>query len=380
MPDASIITRQKLTSVIRASNLAGKNYSSSKPHSTLGTLQFKNARPGQIVVKSNNITAAIDSSQFNSLDFSNQSNFTQLNTLLLNSSPGVVSITNSSLVSYYNSLTPSPGIPAGTTIYALAGTNISSSLLSSLSGKYVLIPETGITIGGVAVTRSGNNLIVGGQSFPIGSQISINGVFVDYLISGSPTIVVPLSIYDLDPINFDFLTDFGASLYVFFKDQLSDTQINNLGPSPNMPKVYPSPALSFSNVSLEYGIALKFTPTTINKLNSIVLTKPTSSYLEIRFKVNLPCVIIWAQIVTRDNLTTNHFFDLSAISGNAAAGTSSYQNIGINDTPPYVYGFYPKLYDLVDNTDYYLVMRIKSANSAVQSQLKMEALYFYFAS
>ena len=341
MPDASMITKQKLTSIISASNSAAKKYSSSKPHSTLGTLQFKNTRPGKLIV-SNNISTTVDLSQFNTLDFSNQSTFTQLNNLLLNSPSGVVPISSTSLVSYYNNLTPSPNIPVGSTIYALSGTSISSSLLSSLSGKYVLIPQTGISIGGVAVTRSGNNLVVGGQSFPIGSQLSIGGTFVDYLITGSPSIIMPLTIYDLDPINFDFETDFGSSFYVFFKDQLSSSEVNDLSPIPglipNIPQIYPSPALSFSNISLEYGIGLKFTPTSINKLNSTTLTNQSACNLEIRFKVNLPCIIIWAQIVKRDNTISDHYFDLSAVSGNSP-GSSSYQNIGINDTPPYVYGF-----------------------------------------
>lgn len=383
MPDASSFTKQKLVSVISASNSAAKAYGSlqPKPHSTIGTIQFKNTRAGQLIARPNNATNNTGS-PLDLLDFSISSSFIQLNDTLINSPNSVIPINNESLINYYNNIFGN--IPPGTIIYALAGTNISTPTLYSLKDKYVLIPKGGIIIGGVQVTINlSGKLVVGTQEFPMGSRISIDGVFVDFIGSGSPAIIVPIPVYDLNPINFDFVQDFGSSFYVFFKDQLTTSQVSDLSPFPgstSMPQVYPSPALSFSNISLQYNrIALKFTPTLINKLNDTTLTNASSCNLEIRFKLNLPCKVFWADIVSSDNLTENHSLDLNTPPGSGSPGTRSYAKIYPNDIPPYVFGFYPKLYDLVNGKDYYLVIHISKGTNNPQL-LKMEALYFYFAS
>ena len=384
MPDASSFTKQKLVSVISASNSAAKAYGSlqPKPHSTIGTIQFKNTRAGQLIARPNNATNNTGS-PLDLLNFSKAASFIQLNDTLRNSPNSVIPITNESLINYYNNIIGT--IPSGTIIYALAGTNISTPTLYSLKDKYVLIPKDGIVIGGVQVTInvSGNVVVGGTQEFPMGSRISIDGVFVDFIVSGSPAIIVPIPVYDLNPINFDFVADFGNSFYVFFKDQLTTSQVSDLSPLPgstSMPQVYPSPALSFSNISLQYNrIALKFRPTQLNKLNNASLTSPSSCNLEIRFKLNLPCRVGWAEILSSDNLTENHYLDLSTPPGSGSPGTCSYINTDFDAVPPYVFGFYPKLYDLVNGKDYYLVIYIKKGTNNPQL-LKMEALYFYFAS
>ena len=272
MPDSSSFTKQKLASAVSGGYLALRQMGGSKPNSTFAATQHTTHRPTPPANKSwyNRDSTSLISNQINSLsEF--PSDFTTFNSLLRNASPGAIAINSPSLLSYYNSKTPSPNIPAGEQIYALTGTNIPISVLSNLEGQYILIPDSGsITIGNVNVTISGTNLVVGGQSFSSENQISIGGILVDFLIAGSPALIMPMPVFNLDPINFDFLNDFGNSFYPFFKDGLTTQELDQLAPIPGRQIVQPSPPLPFTEIPLSKPIAIKFTPTSsINVLNDI---------------------------------------------------------------------------------------------------------------
>ena len=271
MPDSSSFTKQKLASAVTGAYLGLRQMGGSKPNSTFAATQHTTHRPTPPANKLwyNRDSSSLISNQINNLS-SFPSDFLAINSLLSNAPPGAVAINSPSLLSYYNSLLPSPDIPPGEEIYALAGTSIPSSVLSNLQGNYVLIPESGITIGGIFVRKSGNNIEVGGQTFPIGSQITIGGIPVDYLISGSPILIMPMPVFNLDPINFDFVNDFGTSFHSFFKDGLSTQELDSLAPISGRQIVQPSPPLPFTEIPLSKPIAIKFTPTSsINVLNDI---------------------------------------------------------------------------------------------------------------
>jgi len=391
MGDSSSFTKQKLASAVTSGYLALRQMGGSKPNSTFAAVQHTTHRPTPRANKSYLNIASTEinlQSQINSLTFNGPSVFTSLNNLLSTAPSGIIEITNSSLITYYNNLTPSPNIPTGTTFYALAGTNITTQDFSNLTGKYVLIPETGIRIGQTNVTISGSNLVIGGTSYSIGSQVSIGTTIVDFLIKGSPAIVMPIPIFNLDPINFDFVSDFGDHTYLSFSDNLTNTDILNITSTTDITEIIsPNPALSFSNINLEFPVALKFTPTVgpitlntpqqtynqnYNNLNSGFICNTLFCALEFKIVVNAPCKVQWCQIVTQDNLTTNQVFDLTAVSGGRPS-TLVEDNIGIGTTAPHYFSLYPKLNLLTTGKEYYLVIKVL-ALQGTQRNLKMQAL------
>lgn len=399
MGDSSSFTRQKLASAVTSGYLALRQMGGSKPNSTFAAVQHTTHRPTPRANKSYLNIASTEiniQSQINNLNFNGPSVFTSLNNLLSTAPSGVIEITNSSLISYYNSLTPppSPSIPSGTVFYGLAGTNIPANVFSGLTGRYVLIPDTGITIGSSSVTISGSNLVIGGTSYPIGSQVSIGGTIVDFLIKGSPAIVMPIPIFNLDPINFDFASDFGEHTYLFFSDNLTNNDILNITSTTGITEIIsPNPALSFSNINLEFPIALKFTPTVgpitsntpqktynqnYNNLNSDIICNANFCALEFKIVVNAPCKVQWCQIVTQDNLTTNQVFDLTAVSGGTPS-TLVEDNIGIGTTAPHYFSLFPKLNLLTTGKEYYLVIKVL-ALQGTQRNLKMQAILSKFQS
>jgi hypothetical protein len=404
MGDSSSFTRQKLASAVTGGYLALRRMGGSKPNSTFAAVQHTTHRPTPRANKSYYngtspsptppITPPDLQTQVNNLNFNGPSVFTSFNNLLRNAPSGVVQITNSSLISYYNSLTPppSPTIPSGTVFYGLAGTNIPANVFSGLTGRYVLIPETGITIGSSSVTISGNNLVIGGTNYPIGSQVTIGGTIVDFLIIGSPAIIMPIPIFNLDPIKFDFASDFGENTYLSFSDNLTNTDKLNITSMTDITKIIsPNPVLSFSNINLEFPVALKFTPTVgpitlntpqqtynqnYNNLNSGTICNDSFCALQFRIVVNAPCKVQWCQIVTLDNLTTNQVFDLTAVSGGSPS-TLVENNIAIGTTAPHYFSIFPKLNLLTTGTEYFLVIKVL-ALGGLQRNLKMQALFSKF--
>jgi hypothetical protein len=121
--------------------------------------------------------------------------FNQLGAILQNSPPQTILVSNPQLSAYYHSI--NSAVPIDENVYAFAGTNLSSSLVTSLSvGAYAMIPSLypiffdGISYqtigtGASATLRIGTNPV---QNINQGGTFGIGIRNIRFITGGSPGI------------------------------------------------------------------------------------------------------------------------------------------------------------------------------------------------
>lgn len=290
MGDSSSFTRQKLASAVIGGYLALKDTGRTKGNSIFAALQHSIHRPTPRPNKSyyNGTSTPTPpaptppapslQTQINTINFSNEQSlvsFASLNTLLRTATPEVISTTNATLRTYYNNLLPSLNIPAGTTFYILAGTNITAAMLSSIpANSYILIPDGyDITIDGKTVSVTNQKVVVDSIEYDSGDPIQVtnNVRTLDFLIAGSPALLQFATIYNLDVSPFP-TTNFNNTARYFVLDT-NNTRVSTndgyWGVTPSKPN-YPNPSTNpqfTSNINCDGLVSFAFTPTIDNDIN-----------------------------------------------------------------------------------------------------------------